>query len=221
LFRGWAYLAQAVWPVLCSIEVLTATERKPLKETVIELSKQQFGYPMEAFQVFVADLIPVWMDRIGITYFARSGPRVQRAGPEDPFVGSQIDERLTNVEDAFQAEAESAHFGSFIGLGAPDRQMSIAMLGKKRPVVCHQQRRAPKQTIHSLRPSSIQDAEYQPFCTGIIGILNKLSQEGSSVAGVLINVRKEVWMASTSSSALRTMRASGRRSICSGYPPPP
>lgn len=80
------------------------------------------------------------------------------------------------LEDAFQADAEPPHLASIIGLGAPERQVqSIAVLGRKRSVVCHQQSWAPKQTVLSLRPSPAPNAEHQPFSASIIGILNKLS----------------------------------------------
>lgn len=77
------------------------TQRNPLKEAGIEASKQQVRSPMEPFQVVVADPVPVWMDRIGITSVPRSGPGVQRPRSEDPSLGSEVHKRLTNMEDAF------------------------------------------------------------------------------------------------------------------------
>jgi hypothetical protein len=68
---------------------------------------------------------------------------------------------------------------------------SIAVLGRKRSVIRHQQRWPPKQAVPGLRQRPTPDAEYEPFRASIIGILNKFSQEGPPIAYVLINVRKE------------------------------
>jgi hypothetical protein len=192
LLRGRTELPQAVRSVLCSIEMLTATERDPLEQAVFEASEQKVCDLVQAFQVLVADSVPVRVDWIGITSLARSRPRVQAARSENPFFCSQVDEGLTNMEDALQPDAEPAHLASIFGLRSTDRQVqSIAVPGRKRSVICHQQRRSPKQGVLGLRPATSPEAEHQSFSASIICILNELSQKGSPVTEVLINIGKE------------------------------
>jgi hypothetical protein len=100
-----AKLTQAVRPVLGSIEMLSGTERDPLEQAVCEASEQKVCDPVQAFQVLVADSVPVRVDWIGVTFLAGSRPRVQGARSENPFFCSQVDEGLTNMEDALQPDA--------------------------------------------------------------------------------------------------------------------
>jgi hypothetical protein len=134
--------------------MLTTTQRNPLKEAAIEAPKQHVCHATQALEVFVADRVPVWMNRVGIASIAGSSPRVQSARPQRPSVGSHVNQRLTDVKDALETDTEPAHLARILGFGSAQGTVQcVAVRGWERPIVCHHQSWTPKQTIPSLRPS--------------------------------------------------------------------
>lgn len=73
----------------------------------------------EASQIIVPYSIPIGVKRIGITMLACASPRGQSSRPEDAPLGSEIDDRLADVEDALEADTKPTDLSTSSALAPP------------------------------------------------------------------------------------------------------
>ena len=167
-------------------------QRNPKQQAVACLPEQVRGHGTQPLDINDIDLVPIRMKRIRFSVRPGAGPRVQNAGPPLPPVNAQVEERLADVKDTFEANTERSNLVCIVLLRSPDGFVQrLAVLVRERPVVCHQERRAAEQTVLRVRPAVFQHRELESLRARVVGILNKLPEQRASIPDVLVDVSQE------------------------------
>ena len=171
--------------------MLGTPKRNPQHEAVTRISDHLCRNVPKPLKT-VIDLGPFGVNRVRFSAFSGPGPRVQNAAPPLRLLGADVEERLAGVKRAFQPNTERADLAGVVLLGSADGLVqSLAVLGRERPIVRHQQCRAAEQAVTGTGPAALQHREPEPSCAGIVGVLNELPEQRPPVSGILVNVRQQ------------------------------
>ena len=129
------------------------------------------------------------MQGIGVSVLSGAGPRIQNAGPPHRPLGAHVEERLADVENALQTNAERSDLANLVLLRSADGLVQrLTVLVGERPVVRHEKRGATEKTVLCIRPAALQDHEPEPLRTCVVGVLDQFPEQGASIPGVFVDV---------------------------------
>ena len=96
------------------------------------------------------------------------------------------------MEDALQPNAERADLVDSVLLRSADgRVQRLAILVRKRPVVCHQKRRSAEKTVSRIGPAVLQHRELEPSRTRVVRVLDQFPDQSASIPGIRVDVSQE------------------------------
>lgn len=167
-------------------------KRDPEQEAIGNRSNQLSGDGAKPVRLFRVDVIPVGMKGVDFLFLASAYPGIQNASPPLRIFYTDVEERLADVEDALQPNAECADLVDIVLLGPTDGLVKrLTILVRKRAVIRHEKCWAAKQTVSSIRPTALQYRKCEMARPRIVGILNKLPKQRTSVPGILVHVSQE------------------------------